>query len=109
MHAPCVQIRTDGVLELLSPGSSSASIYAFSADADTSTIGHVFYRESTEAEVLDRFNQLADRGFAGNLTLRSAFIVTWFYVGYFDNHDDLVSTLSLCVHVQLLIVTMHVM
>lgn len=76
-------------------GSSSAFIYAFSADADSSAIGHVFYRESTEAEVLERVNQLADRGFAGSSSLTSVFITTWFYIGYYDNHDDLVSTLPL--------------
>ncbi len=93
-----LQVHTDGVLELLSAsGSSSASIFVFSADADSSAIGHVFYRESTEVEVLERINLMADRGFTGNASLTSAFIATWFYIGYYDNHDDLVSSISIIV------------
>ncbi|XP_064383718.1 adhesion G-protein coupled receptor V1-like isoform X2 [Halichondria panicea] len=86
-----ITVHTDGVLELVSSGGTSASVYAFSADADTTSIGHVFYRETTELAVLNRVNELANLGF-GSSTVSSAFIATWFYVGYQDNHDDLTNT-----------------
>ena len=88
---PSPQVETDGRLVLIS-GSASAAVYAFSADADTTGIGHVFYRESSEPNVLSRVRELSDTGFSGSVNLTHAFIATWFYVGYDDNHDDLVSS-----------------
>ena len=85
---PNAQVYTDGVLELT--GSDSAFIYAYSADADTRTLGSVYYRETTSQEVLELASSLYSNGFPfANFT--SAFVVTWFYVGYFDGGVDLVS------------------
>ena len=77
------------MLELRS-ASSSAFVYAFSADVDTTGIGQVFYRETTDPSLLleasfninDVFPDLAP------VSLTSLFIATWFYVGYFDNNVD---------------------
>lgn len=82
------------MLELRSAAfSSSAFVYAFSADVDTTGIGQVFYRETTEPGLLqftssivgDAFPELVPVG------LTSLFIATWFYVGYFDNNIDRVT------------------
>lgn len=82
------QVYTDGVLELTGQN-SSAFVYVYSADADTRVLGSVFYRESTEQELLDISSDLFSRFFsAANFT--SQFIVTWFYVGYYDGGVDLV-------------------
>lgn len=80
------------MLELVSEArSSSAFIYPFSADVDTTSIGHVFYRQSTDMEVLSRINSYSNMVFEGTTNLTHVFIATWFYVGYYDNHDDRVS------------------
>ena len=84
------QVENDGVLELQSASSSSAFVYAFSADVDTSGIGQVFYRETTDQSVLDEATETLEDTFPAlaPLNLSSVFIATWFYVGYFDNHVD---------------------
>lgn len=83
-----LQVFTDGVLELTGQ-SSSAFIYVYSADADTRTLGGVFYRETTEQELLE-FSSTVYSGFFPPTNFTSIFIVTWFYVGYFDGGVDLV-------------------
>ena len=89
-----MQVETDGILELVDQsGPSSAFVYPFSADVDTRTIGHVFYRESTDPDVLSRINSYSDMIFDNTTNLTYAFIATWFYVGYYDNHDDRVRNL----------------
>jgi hypothetical protein len=86
-------IQTDGRLDLLTPGqASSASIYAFSADVDTSSRGHVFYRQSIEVPDLDMASNLLQATGFPSIQPTSLVIVTWFYVGYFDNHDDRTNT-----------------
>ena len=83
-------MENDGVLELLSDSSSSAFIYAFSADVDTTGIGHVFYRETTDPSLLYSATEDIQYTFpdVGAINLTSLFIATWFYVGYFDNNVD---------------------
>lgn len=69
--------------------SSSAFIYAYSADADTRELGSVFYRESRDEELLDlstNFQGLTFSESSQNFT--SLFIATWFYVGYYDGGTD---------------------
>jgi len=83
-----LQVSTNGVLQLMS---GSGAVYAFSADADTTSIGHVFYKETTDSEILTRINDLSDAAFPNTTSLNYAFIATWFYVGYDNNNDDLVS------------------
>lgn len=69
---------------------STAKIYSYSANVDTTNIGEVFYRETNDpflikkaaAMMLSSFPELADA------TPTSLFIATWFYVGYFDGHSD---------------------
>ena len=75
---------------------SSAFVYAFSADVDTSGIGQVFYRETTDPLMLLAVNERLDETFPylepNNMT--SLFIATWFYVGYFDSHVDRVCNVN---------------
>jgi hypothetical protein len=83
------------VLELRSAASSSSAfVYAFSADVDTTGIGQVFYRETTEAGLLQFTSSIIDDVFPdlAPVSLTSLFIATWFYVGYFDNNIDRVIT-----------------
>ena len=84
-------MENDGVLELQSTSSSSSAfIYAFSADVDTTGIGQVFYRETTDPSLL--FSAAEELQYAfpdvGAIDITSLFIATWFYVGYFDNNVD---------------------
>ena len=93
-HLLWIQVYIDGVLELTG-ASSSASVRVYSADADTRTLGSVFYRETTSPELLEVSSALFSAGFnATNFT--SMFIATWFYVGYYDGGVDLV---CVCVNV----------
>lgn len=92
-----LQVSTDGVLYLFANSSdtSPASIYAFSADVDTTGIGEVFYRETTEQNVLETISDLVNFAFpdisASPVDISYAFVATWFYVGYDNNNADLVS------------------
>lgn len=93
----CTQVDTDGVLELRENqnAATSAFIYAFSADVDTTGIGEVFYRETTEQSVLETVSELVNFAFPNvrmqPISITSVFVATWFYVGYFDNNVDRVS------------------
>ena len=90
------------MLELRS-ASSSAFVYAFSADVDTTGIGQVFYRETAESGLLQVASTTVDDVFPdlAPVNLTSLFIATWFYVGYFENNVDRVThsyTLAYCTH-----------
>ena len=89
-----LQVSTDGVVDL-SNVASSASILAFSADVDTRAVGQVLYREGGLADpvLLTAAEDLVRQLFScfGNFTPTSVVVATWFYVGYFDRHDDRVS------------------
>ena len=80
------------MLELRRSSDSSPSVfvYAFSADVDTTSIGHVFYRETTDLSLLMDASGTIQSVFPnlGPVSLTSMFIATWFYVGYFDNNVD---------------------
>ena len=93
-----VKVHTNGELDLRvdTQDSSFASIYVFSADVDTRSLGQVFYRESSDPQLLE-----STRDIIGSIIPAlsaapptSLFIATWFYVGYFDNNDDRVSALN---------------
>ena len=69
--------------------SSIARVLAFSADADTSKVGDVFYQESRDPALLQKATDITNMAFPGsNCAISALFIATWFYVGYFDHHDD---------------------
>ena len=89
------------MLELRS-ASSSAFVYAFSADVDTTGIGQVFYRETTDTGLLQFASSNVDDVFPdlAPVSLTSLFIATWFYVGYFDNHVDRVTHSYALIHTQ---------
>lgn len=87
------------MLELRSAASSSSAfVYAFSADVDTTGIGQVFYRETTEPGLLQFTSSIVGDVFPElvPVSLTSLFIATWFYVGYFDNNIDRVT--HSCMH-----------
>lgn len=83
------------MLALTTDQNQSAFIYAFSADADTSELGSVFYRETTDQELLELSTDLQGMSFGdspGNFT--SLFVATWFYVPY-NGGTDRVRTKSI--------------
>ena len=83
-----LKVSTDGVLKLLSD-TSSAFVDAYSADADTSGIGSVFYRQSTDPTILSSLSVISSSLFFNAQTeFTSFFVVTWFQVGYFQNGID---------------------
>lgn len=89
-----IQVYIDGVLELTGE-SSSALVRVYSADADTRTLGSVFYRETTSPELLEVSSALFGASFMPT-NFTSMFIATWFYVGYYDGGVDLVCVLCVC-------------
>ena len=93
------KVHTDGFLNLIDvpgPGhqsSSFASIYVFAADVDTSSLGQVFYRESSDPLLLESARTIVESllpAFSAT-PLTSLFIATWLNVGYFDSNADSVS------------------
>ena len=75
-----------------SSSNESADILVFSADADISGIGRVFYRETQDPDMLQLASTITTTAAFPQLSLSftNLFIVTWFYVGYFDGNTDLV-------------------
>ena len=73
---------------------SSAFVYVYSADADSTGLGRIFYRESTEKELLDTASEFYNAAFH-DVNFTSLFVATWFYLGYFDSGTDLVCTVVL--------------
>ena len=74
--------------------SSTAKIFTYSANVDTTNIGEVFYRETKDPFLLKKaaalmLSLLPEQSDA---TPTSLFIATWFYVGYYDGHSDKVAT-----------------
>ena len=74
-------------------------IYPFSGDVDTTSIGEVFYRETDDPQLLKRAALVMESAFPGvdDPSPTSLFIATWFYVGYFQGHNDKVSVCVVCV------------
>ena len=74
---------------------SFASVYAFLADADTRSVGQVLYREidMSNPSLLSDIGGIVRRLYSSfnDYSPTYVFVATWFYVGYFDNHDDRVS------------------
>lgn len=78
----------------------------YSADADTRTLGSVFYRESMDPDLLEVSSSLYSMSFLpANFT--SMFIATWFYVGYYDGGIDLVSGYVMITYHGLLVVSWY--
>lgn len=65
-------------------------IAPFWADVDTTGTGDIWYRETTDANILTRANEDVLIAFPHyeNYQSKSVFIVTWDGVGYYDNHTD---------------------
>ena len=96
IHSHLQQVHTDGRLDLRVDQyshSSTAKIFTYSANVDTTNIGEVFYRETKDpfllkkaaALMLSLLPELSDA------TPTSLFVTTWFYVGYYDGHSDKVT------------------
>ncbi len=88
---------------------SSAFINVFAADADTSRLGNVFYRETTNPLVLE-FASFANLAFEVATSCTTAFVATWFYMPYFnDSAGELVSygglSVCVCVHRRDIVIT----
>ncbi len=79
-------MQTDGRLALQDGSSSFASVLVFAADVDTRELGQVFFRESTDPDLLLEVGDLVGEvltDFLNNPPL-SLFITTWFYVGHYN-------------------------
>ena len=66
----------------------------FWADVDTTSAGEVWYRESTDLDLLARATTQINNAFplvAPRFSAAHLFIVTWDHVGYFDNKIDKVT------------------
>ena len=68
-------------------------IAPFWADVDTRGTGEVYFKESTDQTLLTSGRKIILRDQETGLTgfrPRWLLIATWYRVGYFDNHSDLV-------------------
>ena len=76
-------------------GSGLQLIAPYWADVDTRGTGTVWFRETTDQDILSRARRDIQMAFASqnNFQPRFAFIATWDRVGYFSSHTDLVSIL----------------
>lgn len=96
------QVSTNGFVNLVENNSSPsvASVYAFLADVDTRSVGQVLYREinMSNPSLLSDIGGIVRRLYSsfGDFSPTYVFVTTWFYVGYFDNHDDRVSNRVMC-------------
>lgn len=86
---------TDGRLEFYTheQSESFATASPFGANVDTSVKGEVFYRETNNRAVLEKALSVIQLTFPdiSSFAPASAFIATWFFVGYHRAHDDQVS------------------
>lgn len=72
-------------------------IAPFLADVDTRAVGRVYYRETSEENLLSRAAADIQSHFFGQVLFRprSLFIVTWDRVGYYNQQNDKVNTFQL--------------
>ncbi len=86
------QVQTDGRLEL-EFYFRIASVLVFSADVDTRELGEVFFRESTDPDLLKKVDNIVG-GLSDILPdfdtrpPTSLFITTWFNVGHYNRSTD---------------------
>jgi hypothetical protein len=67
-------------------------IAPFWADADTRGIGNVYFRTTTQQMLLKNASDIINAAFSdSNFIPQHLMIVTWFEVGYFNNHADKVN------------------
>jgi len=74
-------------------------ISVFSTDVDTEAAGQVFYRESTDQQLLVQASTAVRKYFpdqSSDFMANALFIVTWVDVGYYPDGDDKVSNFFLC-------------
>ncbi len=70
-------------------------ITPFWADADTTGIGNVYFRTTTQQMLLNNASDIINTAFSdSNFIPQHLTIVTWLEVGYFDNHTDKVNVLQ---------------
>ena len=100
------QVHTDGVISFDQPISFTVSsfplnnsdiqlIAPFFADADTTRLGTVWFRETNDTTILNKADKDIDRAFPHQTSFQPqvAFITTWDGIGYHDTQPihDLVS------------------
>ena len=71
-------------------GSGLQLIAPYWADVDTTGTGNVWYRETTDLDLLDQVQQEIRRVFSDQQQFVSIniFIATWDHVGYYLSHTD---------------------
>ena len=75
-------------------------IAPFWADVDTRGTGNVFYRQTTDPNLLARATDEIKSAFptSSNTTIRNLLIVTWDTVGYYSQHTDKVCKMYLYIY-----------
>ena len=107
-----MQVNNNGVISFSQPvleytpvsfplGSGLQLISPYWADVDTRGTGTVWFRDTTNLDILRRTMRDVQMAFANQINFQPlfAFIATWDRVGYFSNHTDLVSIcIGTCTH-----------
>ena len=107
------QINTNGIISFTAavptftpepfPIKDRFLIAPFWADVDTRGTGEVYFKETTNATLLDLARKVIQRA-AHQVAGLSRFkpkwllIATWYQVGYFSSHTDRVSTCNTVLH-----------
>lgn len=71
-------------------GDGKIIIAPFWGDVDTRRVGRVWYRETSQPELLARVRSEIQAEFVDQQSFKpkALFIVTWDHVGYFNSHTD---------------------
>ena len=99
-----LQVNTNGVISFGSPfthsliisfplSESDQIIAPYWADVDTRGTGQIFYRQSTDPNLLARASSEIQAAYPSsqNVTVTSLFITSWDAVGYFSRETDKVN------------------
>ncbi len=90
---------TDGSLVFDDISQVKLDAYAsiFEADVDTSGIGEVYHRVTTDSSVVHKANDIVNNAFQleSDFNADEALVATWDNVGYYDSKADKVRTIYL--------------
>ena len=86
-----LQVQTNGAISLSDDTRMTVRglIFSFSANADTTGIGNVYYRTTTNQTLLYQAAQTINNIFGETSFIPQYLVVaTWFQVGYFERKSD---------------------
>jgi len=109
LFASTLQVNTNGIISFTNPisaytpdsfplGNSQELIAPYWGDVDTTGTGIIWYRETTDPDLLERADNEIRQAFPTLIRYASEFlfIATWDHVGYYNSNTDRV-----CVTMQL--------